>query len=230
MIAKTGTATARLTTTRKLTMLGMISAVAYVVMVVGRFPITSVEFLKYDPKDVIIAIGGLLYGPLPALMVSLVVSLVEMFTVSSTGIIGLMMNVLGTAAFACTAAVVYKKRQTLTGAALGLFLGAAMMTVVMLLWNYFITPLYMGLPREQIAGMLVPVFLPFNMIKSGLNAALTMLLYKPLVRALRGSGMLPPRDTQAVSGSKARIGGVMLVTGVVLATCVLAVLVFRGII
>jgi len=42
-------------------MVGMLCALAYVVVVVGRIPI--ILFLKYDPKDVIIAIGGLIFGP-----------------------------------------------------------------------------------------------------------------------------------------------------------------------
>lgn len=226
------TNTARLSATRKITMLGVLSAIAYVAMVVGRFPLTSVEFLKYDPKDVIITFAGFLYGPLSALAVSLVVSLVEMFTVSTTGPIGLVMNVLSTAAFACTAAAIYKKRQTLRRAVLGLVVGALMMTVAMLLWNYLITPLYMALPREQVAGMLLPVFLPFNLLKSGLNATLTFLLYKPLVRALRGAGLLSTRELQGPAESQSQTIhiGYMLLAGVVLASCVLAVLVMRGII
>ena len=78
----------------------------------------------------------------------------------------------------------------LRGAAAGLAAGVALMTGLMLLWNYFITPLYMGYPREAVAAMLLPVFLPFNLIKSALNAALTMLIYKPVSRALKRSGLV----------------------------------------
>ena len=42
--------------TRKLALLGMFSALAFVVMMVGRIPI--VMWLKYDPKDVVIAFAG----------------------------------------------------------------------------------------------------------------------------------------------------------------------------
>ena len=48
----------------------------------------------------------------------------------------------------------------------------------------------MGYPRDIIAGMLIPVFLPFNLIKGGLNAAITMLLYKPVITALRRSNLI----------------------------------------
>jgi len=62
--------------------LAMLSAIAFVVMCVGRIPILL--WLKYDPKDVIIAIGGFLFGPLSALLMSVVVSLVEMITGAAT--------------------------------------------------------------------------------------------------------------------------------------------------
>ena len=214
--------------THRLTLMAMFAALAYIVMLVGRFPISSVDFLKYDPKDVILVICGFILGPMPALLVTFVVSAIEMLTVSSTGIIGLIMNVLSSAGFACTAAFVYKKRHSLRGAAVGLVLGALVMTALMLLWNYFITPYYMGMPREAVAAMLVPVFLPFNLIKSALNAAIAMLIYKPISRALRQIGLVEPAGGQAPE--KKSVLGAMLVAALVLVSCVFIVLIMRGII
>lgn len=93
--------------TRKLTTVAMLCAIAYVVMVVGRVPI--VLFLKYDPKDVIITLGGLIWGPLIALWVSVIVSVIEMLSVSETGVLGCLMNIISTCSFACTASFIYKK-------------------------------------------------------------------------------------------------------------------------
>ena len=75
---------------KKLVILSMLGAIAYVLMVTIRVPV--VLFLKYEPKDVIIAIGGFLYGPLSSALVSLLVSLLEMVTVSETGPIGCLMS------------------------------------------------------------------------------------------------------------------------------------------
>ena len=105
---------------RKLTLLAMFAALSYVIMIVGRFPISTVEFLKYDPKDMVIVICGFTSGPLAAFIVAAVVSVLEMLTVSTTGPIGLVMNVISTSAFACSAAYIYKKNHTLTGAVSGL--------------------------------------------------------------------------------------------------------------
>ena len=165
---------------KKLTVLAMLSAIAYVAVALLRFPV--VLFLSYEPKDVVIAIGGFLYGPLAALGISLVVSFIEMLTISSTGWIGFVMNFLSSAAFAGTAALLYRKKRTQGSAIAGLFGGALLMTVLMLLWNYIITPLYMHTARADVAAMLVPVFLPFNLLKGCLNATITVLLYKPVVR------------------------------------------------
>ena len=214
--------------THRLTLMAMFAALAYIVMLVGRFPISSVDFLKYDPKDVILVICGFILGPMPALLVTFVVSAIEMLTVSSTGIIGLIMNVLSSAGFACTAAFVYKKRHSLRGAAVGLVLGALVMTALMLMWNYFITPYYMGMPREAVAAMLVPVFLPFNLIKSALNAAIAMLIYKPVSRALRQVGLTEPAGGQAPG--KKSVMGAMLIAALVLVSCIFIVLIMRGII
>jgi riboflavin transporter FmnP len=212
--------------TKQLVTLAMLSAIAYIVMIVGRIPV--VLFLKYDPKDVIIAIGGFIYGPFSAFIISALVSFVEMLTVSDTGFIGLIMNIISTCSFACTAAYIYKNNRTLKGAIIGLITGSLFMTAVMLLWNYLITPFYLGYPRQAVVELLLPAFLPFNLLKSGLNTAITILLYKPIVTTLRKSNLIP----ESVEGNKSRkINlGVMLVAAVVLVTCTLIVLVLNGII
>lgn len=209
---------------KKMVTLAMLAAMAYLVMVVGRIPM--VLFLKYDPKDVIITIGGFIYGPFAAALISLVVSFIEMFTVSDTGFIGFVMNVLSTCVFACTAAWIYKRKPSLKSAVIGLIVGALLMTGVMILWNYFITPLYMKVTREQVAAMLAPIFLPFNLIKGGLNAAITMLLYKPVVTLLRKARLVP----EAGGGSGSVKIGVMVISAVALATFILFALVLKGVI
>lgn len=210
--------------TNQLIIIAMFSAIAYIVMAIGRIPI--VLFLKYDPKDVIIAIGGFIYGPLTAFIISLLVSFVEMFTVSDTGIIGFIMNVISTCSFACTAAYIYEKKHTLKGAIIGLITGSLFMTLTMLLWNYLITPIYLGYPREAVVKLLLPAFLPFNLLKGSLNAAITMLLYKPLVTTLRKSNLIPE---SAHTGQANKLNtGVMLVSALVLVTGILIVLVLNG--
>ena len=214
------------TKTKHLVNLALLSAIAYMLMVVIKIPV--ILFLSYEPKDVIIVIGGLIYGPMSSFLISLVVSLVEMITVSSTGWIGFVMNVLSTCAFACTAALIYKKNQKIQGAVVGLVAGGILTVVVMMLWNYLLTPIYMGVPRERVAAMLLPAFLPFNVLKVGINSAVTMLIYKPLVSALRSASLVPPSTAIRSADTKKPIG-VLILSACVLITCILSILVLQGI-
>lgn len=84
------------------------------------------------------------------------------------------MNIISSCSFACTAAFIYKRKHKLSGALLGLFCGWSCQVVVMMFWNYLITPIYMGYPRKAIVELLISAFLPFNFIKGGLNAAITI--------------------------------------------------------
>ena len=210
--------------TKKLVLLAMLAAVAFMLVALIRIPV--VLFLSYEPKDVVITIGGFLLGPMASFVISLVVALVEMVTISTTGPIGCLMNLISSACFACTAAFVYKKKHSIGGAVLGLILASVAMIAIMLLWNWLITPLYMtGTSRSEIAAMLVPVFLPFNALKAGFNSALTLILYKPLVSALRKTGLIPKAESQS-AGTK---WGIYLLGAALLATCILLLLVLRGI-
>lgn len=211
--------------TKKLTMTGMLCALAYGMTVVGRIPI--VLFLKYDPKDVIIAIGGFIFGPLTSFIIAVIVAFIELFTISDNGILGCLMNIISSCAFACTATFIYIKRRKLSGAIGGLFCGWGCQIVIMLLWNYLITPIYMGYPREAVAELLLPAFLPFNLIKGGLNAAITMILYKPVVTALRRSHLI--ETNQKAEKSRLNVG-VILVALLIITTCILFILSLKGVI
>ncbi len=210
--------------TKKLTTIGMLCALAYLAAVVGRVPL--VLFLKYDPKDIIIVISGLIFGPLTSFLVAFLVSLVEMVTISENGIIGCFMNIISSCSFACTAAFIYSKRHQLSGAIGGLFCGWSCQVVVMILWNYLITPFYMGYPREAVIELLIPAFLPFNLIKGGLNAAITMLVYKPVVTVLRRSHLI--ESTQVTAKRRLNVG-VILAALLIIITCTLLILSVKGV-
>lgn len=209
---------------KKMATLAMLAAVSYLLVFLVRIPV--ILFLKYEPKDVAVTVGGFLFGPLPAFLISLLVSLVEMVTISETGPIGALMNLLSTCSFACTAAFIYKKNRSLSGAIWGLAWGSLAMVATMMLWNWLVTPLYMGVSRAAVEALLLPAFLPFNVLKAGLNSLLVMAVYKPLVTALRRVGLLEQRP-EASSGSRV---GMFLFMGVLLISCILLILVIQGII
>ena len=215
--------------TRTMVSIAMLTGIAYIVMLLSKL-MPSVMFLDFDFKDVVVCIGGFTFGPFAAAIISILVAFIEMLTISHTGPIGFIMNVLATCAFSCTACFIYKKVHSKKGAVLGLACGVACLVAVMLLWNYLITPIYMGMDREEIVvPMLIPVFLPFNLVKGGLNMALILLLYKPVVTALRKARLVPQHESSA-QAQKHRTIGVTIVAVILLATAVLLGLVLADII
>lgn len=216
--------------TKKLATLAMLTALAFVVMWLSKFIPSVNGFLDFDFKDVVLCIGGFIYGPISALIMTIIVCVLEMVTVSHTDIIGCIMNIVATASFVCTACAIYKSHHTMKGAVLGLAAAVVVLVVVMLAWNYFLTPIYQGQPREVIADMLLPIFLPFNAVKGGLNMTATLLLYKPVVGALRSAKLIPESESHAAPVAGKKKTGITIVILFVFATFVLFALSLQGII
>ena len=205
--------------TKKITLTAVLSALAFISVALCRIPV--VLFLSYEPKDVIITLGGFILGPIAAVIISLVSSFLEMVTISSTGIIGFVMNVIQSCAYACTATLIYNKKHTVKNAIIGLVCAVIFMTVVMLVWNYCITPIYMKVDRSQVVPLLIPAILPFNILKGSVNMALILLVYKPIITALRKSGIVPEGKSSSSFGLNA-----WAVIAAIIAVTVAAILFF----
>lgn len=214
--------------TKTITSIAMLTGIAYIVMLVSKL-MPSVMFLDFDFKDVVICIGGFTFGPMVAAIISILTAFIELITISTTGPIGFIMNALATCSFCCTASYVYQKMHTKRGAVVGLALGVGCLVVVMLLWNYLITPLYMtSFSRADVAALLPTLFLPFNLAKGGMNMAATLLLYKPVVTAMRKAGLVPPSKS---GGQERKFNtGFLLFSLALLTTFVLFALVLAGVI
>jgi len=168
---------------KKLTALAVFAALAYAV----HFVHVPVSFLNLDFKDVVMTVAGMYFGPVSGLIVAILVPLLE-FPTSETGVYGLIMNLLSSVTFVFVASIIYRFKRTLTGAIVGLSAAALSMTAVMMVANLYITPYYMGVPRSMVVDLIPKLLLPFNVIKSVLNAALTLCLYKPMTTLLKKTG------------------------------------------
>ena len=118
------------------------------------------------------------FGPVAGLIVTIVVSFIQAFVLGGDAVYGFVMHVFATGMFAVAAGAIYHKNKSKKGAIIGLIAGVIIATAVMCLMNYLVTPYYMGAPREAIVAMLIPVIIPFNLLKAGLNAVITFLVYK----------------------------------------------------
>ena len=212
--------------TRTMAVIGMFSAVSFIAVLIGRIVPTVAGFLSYDPKDAVVVIAGFILGPLASVAISVIVSFIEMITISATGPYGFIMNIVSTCAFAVPAAWFYRKHHSQKGAVLGLSLGVVVLVICMVIWNYVITPFYMGVPRAVVAGMLTTVFAPFNLAKGGINAALSLLLYRPIVGSLRKAGLV---EESKSSHKKSFSAGLTLFAAAVLVTFALLLMALMGI-
>lgn len=173
---------------KRYAMLAMFAALAYASLY--AFRISGIGgFLTFDVKDALITLCAMLFGPVSGVVIALLVSLLEMVTVSGTGPWGFLMNFVSSAVFAAVGSAVYRYmprlKKTLPGAVLGLVYSVLAMTFCMLLMNLWVTPIYYGISVEAVKEMIFPLLLPFNLIKATMNAAIVLVLYKPLSTVLK---------------------------------------------
>ena len=90
------------------------------------------------------------------------------------------MNFISTATLSGIASLIYRYKRSLIGAIVALLSGAAATVGVMMLFNLWITPYYMGVTVETVKALIPTLLLPFNTVKSCLNVGFVLLLYKPI--------------------------------------------------
>lgn len=216
---------ARKTDVKKLTVLGLFIAIGYIFLSVFRF---KVQYLTLDFKDVFITMAGFIYGPAAAFSVAFIETILELVTVASTGFWGAIMNVAGSATFACTASLIYKYNKSFNGAVVGLCTSVFVTTAIMMPMNLLITPLYAHTDFKTVMGLIPTLLLPFNFIKSLLNAAVTFVLYKPLTQALRSIRVIPKSSSSNFKGGKKTVVGYIISALLIAAAVAVLLIVFKG--
>jgi len=183
---------------RKLVVTAMFCSLAFLLTFVFRF---NVSFLTFDLKDTVLAIVALMYGPVYGVVSSLTVALIEFLSISDTGVYGFIMNFLASATFTFTCGLIYKYKRNFAGAIFSLIAAAVTLVCVMLAANLFITPYYMGVDRTTVIGMIPALLLPFNFCKATINAAMTLIIYKPVTGVLKRSGIVASTGTAGTKNS-----------------------------
>lgn len=171
----------------KMSRLAMLAALSILLMFLVRFPlIPAAPFLEYEPGDIPALIAAFLFGPAAGVLVTLAVSLIQAFTVSAgSGWIGAIMHFIATGTMVAVAGYIYKKIHTQKGAVIALIAASISMTLVMIPLNLIFTTKFMNVPIEAVKAMIVPIIIPFNLLKASINSTLTFLVYKPVGRVLR---------------------------------------------
>ena len=213
-------------TTRRLVGIAVFSAFSFVVTLVCQIIPPVQGFLSLDMKDAVIAMASFIYGPTSAIVIAFLVAFIELFTISTTGWYGFIMNFVSSAVFSLVASLIYRKLKSINGALIGFFAAIAATTATMLLLNIFVTPLYMaqiGVPLDTagVIEMLPTVLLPFNFSKAMLNSAIAMMIYKPLSIALRRIG-IASGEAKSMTFNRGTV--TILVVGSILLTAAVLIL------
>ena len=166
---------------KKMVTMGILAALSIVLMTLIKFPIIpAAPYLIYEPADVPILIGTFLFGPLAGLAILAIVSAIQAFALSPDGWVGFVMHVVATGALVTAAGLIYRKFHSRKGAIIGLAVGTLAMTLIMIPANLIIQTNFRGMPYEAVKGLILPVIIPFNLIKAGINSVITMIVYKAI--------------------------------------------------
>jgi len=164
---------------RNLVYTGAFSALSIVLSYFIHFPlIPSAPFLLYDPGDVPILIMSLKFSPVIGVVMTAIVAVLFAVLTGQGGPWGVLMHFLATGVYALVASLIYRRQKSISSAVQGLIIAPLVMTGVMVIANLLVTPLYLGVTREMVIGMLLPAIIPFNLLKGAINGIITFLLYK----------------------------------------------------
>ncbi len=168
---------------------GIFSALAAVVSFLTSF--LKVGFLSLDAGDIVIVIASFIYGPVSGAIVSLISALAS-FLYSGTGFWGFLMDFASSAAFVFVASFIYSRKRNFKSAIIGIGVSVITTTAIMMPLNILITPIYTGASTGYVISLIPVLLLPFNFAKTLFNGAVSLIIYKPLVRAMRAARLAPP--------------------------------------
>ncbi len=163
-----------------------LAAIAVVLVWLIHFPlIPAAPFLEYDMADVPVLLATVLFGPGWGLMMLTVVSAIQAFLLGGNGWVGAVMHLVSSGVLVCIVGVFTRKSVKPVRFTIGLLLGTLGMAAAMVPMNLTLTVYFLGTPRAAVVQMLLPAILPFNLLKAGINSALTAVLFfalRPLFR------------------------------------------------
>lgn len=187
--------------TRKITSIGMLSAVAFVLMFFDFSVPLMPSFIKMDISDLPALVGAFTLGPIAGVVIELVKNILHLLK-TSTGGVGELSNFILGATFTAVAGLVYSNVKTRKGALIGSLVGALAMALISIPSNYFLVyPVYTAfMPMDAIIGAyqainpgadslikcLVMFNTPFTFIKGMVDVLITFLIYKKISPIIKG--------------------------------------------
>ena len=185
--------------TKTITKVGILGAVATVLMLL-EFPLWfAPSFYELDFSEVPVLLGAFALGPAAGAMIELVKILINfVLNGTDTGGVGEFANFIIGCAFIVPAGFIYKRNKSFKTAILGLVVGTLTLAVAGAFLNYYLLlPLYAkiyGYPIQAFIDMgnalnpaitdlktfVLYAVVPFNLLKGTVVSAMVILIYKKL--------------------------------------------------
>ena len=200
---KTGN-TERILSTRKLTMVGMFSAIAAILMIF-EFPLPfAPAFYKLDFSEIPVLITAFAFGPVAGVMVEFCKIVLNLLMDSTTtAFVGELANFMVGCSFILPASIIYLHKKNRKSAITGCIVGTICLTVFGTSFNaIYLVPKFAelyGMPLDAIIGMGTAInpaitdittlvlfaVAPLNILKGVSVSVITMLVYKKLSRFMK---------------------------------------------
>lgn len=192
-------------TTRAITMIGMFSAIAFILFLI-EFPLPfAPAFYQVDFSEIPVLIGTFAFGPVAGVMIEFCKILLKLIIKGTgTAFVGELANFTVGCALLLPASFVYERKKCKKNAVLGLVFGSIVMTIFAIFFNaVYLLPTFSvmyGWPMDTIIGMgtkvnpaitnmttfVVLAVGPLNLFKSVLVSVITNFVYKPLSVVIKG--------------------------------------------
>ena len=213
-VYKRDSITDRILSTRKITMIGLFSAIA-VILHMFDFPIPFLapSFYKLDFSEIPALVGAFAFGPVAGVMIEFCKILLKLVIKgTSTAFVGDLANFVIGCSLVLPASIIYMFKKTKKTAVLSCVAGSVFMTVFGTAFNgIYLLPAFAvmyGMPMEAIIGMgaeingninSVTTFVcfavaPINVIKSVAASVVTLAVYKPLSPILKSAHIYTRRN------------------------------------
>lgn len=201
---------------RNIVLIAMFSALAAVLETIQVAVPFAPPFYKLDFAELPVLIGGFAMGPAQAALIAIVKNLLKLLlNGTSTYYVGELGNIIGSCMFSVPAALIYRRHKTKKTAMIALVVGVFCAVIGAVFVNCAITlPFYAKVAFggiENIIAMGTKInpaitnlytfalfaIIPFNIVKCGLNAIVTALVYKH-VSAIIHSGIHGEKKTETI--------------------------------
>lgn len=143
--------------------------------------IPAAPYLKYDPSGIVSLIVAMVYGPLAGVLVAILSWVPHMLT----NPIGAVLNICAAVSLIVPASLIYRGDKTMRKAIIGMSVGILASLTVSIGLNFIATPLYFGGSIYDVVKLVIPILIPFNLIKLFLNCGVTLLVYKQVSKMVQ---------------------------------------------